>query len=159
MSSLNPYEQFWVEWFCLEGREVGDPYRTFCPSSEAFLQFVDRCHAAHAPCYLSVNPYHDRDRVAGLEKLFFDFDCADAPDRAFAEAADFAQQLDTHYRVAPLLVFSGRKGYHVYSDVPKKPAELSRILGAALQCQMGKSHKPPHFGNLLCDFDSYRAGL
>jgi hypothetical protein len=115
MPPQTPYEQFWVDWFGLEGREVGDPYRSFCPSSETFLQFVDRCQATRAPCYLSVNSYRDRDRVAGLEKLFFDFDCVDDPDRAFAEAADFAHQLDTHCRVAPLLVFSGRKGYHVYA--------------------------------------------
>jgi hypothetical protein len=109
------YEQFWVDWFGLEGREVGDPYRSFCPRSEAFLRFIDRCHATRAPCYLSANPYRDRDRVAGLEKLFFDFDCADDPGHAFAEASDFAHQLETHYHVAPLLVFSGRKGYHVYA--------------------------------------------
>jgi hypothetical protein len=112
---LTPYERFWVDWFGLEGREVGAPYRSFCPGREGFLRFVDRCQATRAPCYLSVNPYRDRDRVAGLEKLFFDFDCADDPGRAFAEAADFARQLETHYRVAPLLVFSGRKGYHVYA--------------------------------------------
>jgi hypothetical protein len=79
-----------------------------------FLRFIDRCHATRAPCYLSVNPYRDRDRVAGLEKLFFDFDCADDPGHAFEEATDFVRQLEVHYRVAPLLVFSGRKGYHVY---------------------------------------------
>jgi hypothetical protein len=112
---LNPYEQFWTDWFGLVGREVGNPYRSFCPGRVAFLQFVDRCYSSRAPCYLSVNPYRARDRVAGLEKLFFDFDCAENPDRAFAEATDFARQLETHYHVAPLLVFSGRKGYHVYA--------------------------------------------
>jgi hypothetical protein len=114
-TAAESYERFWVDWFGLEGREVGDPYRSFYPGRATFLRFVDRCHATRAPCYLSVNPYHDRDRVAGLEKLFFDFDCVDDPDRAFAEAADFARQLDTHYRIAPLLTFSGRKGYHVYA--------------------------------------------
>ena len=48
-----------MDWFGLEGREVGDPYRSFCPSSETFLQFVDRCHATRAPCFLSVNPYRE----------------------------------------------------------------------------------------------------
>jgi len=112
MPLLNPYEQFWIDWFGLEGREVGDPYRSFYPHREAFLRFVDHCHATRAPCYLSVNQYRDREYVAGLEKLFFD--CADDPGHAFDEASDFAHQLETHYRVAPLLVFSGRKGYHVY---------------------------------------------
>jgi hypothetical protein len=114
MPLLNPYERFWIDWFGLEGREVGDPYRSFCPRPVAFLRFVNRCHASRAPCYLSVNPYRGRDHVAGLEKLFFDFDCADAPDHAFDEATDFAHKLETHYHVTPLLVFSGRKGYHVY---------------------------------------------
>ena len=114
MPLLNPYERFWIDWFGREGRELGNPYRSFCAGSEEFLRFIDSCHATQAPCYLSVNPYQDRDHVAGLEKLFFDFDCEDDPGHAFEEAVDFTRRLETHYHVAPLLVFSGQKGYHVY---------------------------------------------
>jgi len=108
---------FWNEWFGTIGRELGCPYREFVHSIPEFLDFIGCCELEGLPCYVAVQPYIDRDVVYGLEKVFFDFDSkADPPDldRAWAEASDFADKLRFFYKVEPLFVFSGRKGYHVY---------------------------------------------
>jgi hypothetical protein len=113
-SKLSHVGQFWKAWFGLTGREVGMPFRTYCQDEQAFLAFINSCMNRQNPSYVSVNPYSARNQLYGLEKLYFDFDCREDPNRAWIEAQDFAHVLIERFRVKPLLVFSGMKGYHVY---------------------------------------------
>lgn len=106
---------FWRNWFHIHsGRDVGYPERFHCPNENEFLSFINRCKTRNLPCYMSVQPFKKRMKIMGLEKLFFDFDCKDNLKKAFNEAQDFAYTLINYYDVKPLLIFSGRKGYHIY---------------------------------------------
>lgn len=119
---------FLEEWFGLEGREVGTPERRFIDSYKDLIITIEECKRRLLPCYLSVQPYSARDQPCSIEKLFFEFDCADDPGRAWRDAVAFAEALKHYYGVEPLLVFSGRKGYHVYAFLEKtvqfKPSQL-----------------------------------
>jgi hypothetical protein len=109
-------KDFWYEWFGTKGREIGSPEREYVGTVPEFLAFIGKCEIENLPCYVSVQPYSSRGQVYGLEKLFYDFDSKDDPpdlEKAWAEASDFAEKLRFFYRVEPLLIFSGRKGYHV----------------------------------------------
>ena len=108
-------EAFWRSWFgILGGREVGSPYRRFIPDAETFLSFIAGCSRFRLPCYMSVQSYSALNTPCTLEKLFFDFDWKDNPEKAIAEAKDFAEKIERFYEAKPLLVFSGAKGCHVY---------------------------------------------
>ena len=63
----------------------------------------------------SVQPYTQKNQPAYLEKLFFDFDYNGDLSRAWDAAQDFSLSLYNNYGVSPLIVFSGKKGYHVYA--------------------------------------------
>jgi len=107
--------RFWVDWFgWYAGREGGDPYRKWIYIPKDFIAFIRDCERLRKPCYLSVQPFKKRDEVYGLDRLFFDFDCKDDPNKAWRDASDFVENLKRFYNITPLLVFSGRKGYHVY---------------------------------------------
>jgi hypothetical protein len=112
-------EGFWLEWFGGHaGREAGKPHRKFLETSSDFIPYVQECMTQGSPCYLSVQPYRGPNQVYGLERLFFDFDSkADPPDldKAWNEALNFVDALHKYYGVRSLLVFSGRKGYHVHA--------------------------------------------
>ena len=108
------HEEFWRSWFGLYSREVGSPYRGFCPSSEEFLSFLKRNNVPNSPSFMSVQGYSDRNQPSVLERLFFDFDCKEDPEKAIAEAKDFAEKIGRFYGAKAFLVFSGSKGCHVY---------------------------------------------
>lgn len=109
------HEAFWRSWFgLLGGREVGSPYRRFIPDTETFLPFLSDCSRSRLPCYMSVQRYSGINTPCTLEKLFFDFDCKNNPEKAITEAQDFAEKIKRFYGAKPLLVFSGAKGCHVY---------------------------------------------
>ncbi len=121
---LNQYEplgsgvfpRFWESWFGIHaGRELGCPERWFTDNSADLERHVDNCRRNRLPCYMSVQPFTSRDQPFGLEKLFWDFDCEQDPSKAWIEAKSFAEALVRFYHVKPLLVFSGRKGYHLYT--------------------------------------------
>jgi len=109
-------EDFWREWFNVEygfGREVfQDKTRVFIDSSERFIEYVKWCKATRSPCWMSVQPFKDRNQVFTVEKLFFDFD--GFPLKAWKEASTFTRHLKQYYGAETFLVFSGCKGYHVY---------------------------------------------
>ena len=108
-------EEFWRNWFgILGGREVGSPYRRFIQDAEMFLSFIAGCSRFRLPCYMSVQNYSGFNTPCTLDKLFFDFDCKNNPEKAILEAKDFAEQIERFYSAKPLLVFSGAKGCHVY---------------------------------------------
>ncbi len=112
--------QFYADWFGIHGgREIlltcaKDMHdRIFISSSEELEDYVNICRASGASAYVSAQPYAARDQPLGVEKLFFEFDCADDPSRAWVDARLLANSIIRYYDAAPLLKFSGRKGYHV----------------------------------------------
>jgi len=109
---------FLKEWFGIHGgREVLQPTpkdRVFIEKVEDLASYMEVCRSMGAPAWMSVQPYQERDVVLGLEKLFFDFDCELDLEKASSEAHDFALKLQKYYGIEPLIVFSGRKGYHLY---------------------------------------------
>jgi len=107
-------------WFGYLGRELGTPARRFSNTPEELIKLVESCRRQKTPCYCSVQPYNARKRPCAIEKLFYDFDCKEDPSQAWRDAAAFSETLIQHYRILPLIVFSGNKGYHVYVFL-KKP--------------------------------------
>lgn len=120
-------EKFWSEWFTypLCGRETFKVYRydkngrpegtrIFLRTPEEFLRHIQYCWKKRFPCWLSVQPFNERDHVTIIERVFFEFDSLGNLSRAWNEARIFAQALKRHYNVEPFLAFSGRKGYHIY---------------------------------------------
>ncbi|MBS7635343.1 hypothetical protein KEJ34_07685 [Candidatus Bathyarchaeota archaeon] len=112
--------QFYIDWFGIHGgREILLTYsseardRLFIKSAEELEDYVNVCRASGAPAYVSAQPYAARDQPFGIEKLFFEFDCPDDPNRAWGDAKALADSITRYYGAAPLLKFSGRKGYHV----------------------------------------------
>jgi len=111
-------EDFWLVWFGSHaGREAGNPYRTFLENANGLTPYIQEREAKCEPCFLSVQPYHARDQIYGLDKLFFDFDSKGDPpnlDEAWKETIHFVNALKRFYGLMSLTVFSGRRGFHVY---------------------------------------------
>jgi hypothetical protein len=101
--------EFWSQWFNGYSREVGNPKRWFIREAEELINFIE---TKNPPFFMSVNPFRDRNQVYGIEKLFFDFDHPE-PHKAWVEAKDLVKNLESR-GLEPLMVYSGRKGYHVY---------------------------------------------
>ena len=110
--------KFYNEWFGVHGgREVfyaNRRSREYIKSPEQLETYVKECTNLQIPAYMSVQPYISRDRVFGLEKLYFDFDCEGKLDKAWRDAYTFSETLIKYYGVEPLILFSGCKGYNVY---------------------------------------------
>jgi len=113
-------ETFVAEWMGGEPRSVGFynsklnevPRRsTPCRYPYEVAREVER---GTPGVFLSVQPYTPNNEVAYLEKLFFDFDDPVSVRKAWEDALSFAENLIKFYDVSPLILFSGRKGYHVY---------------------------------------------
>ena len=64
--------------------------------------------------YLSVQPYALDNRPACIERLFFEFDDEERVSQAWDAALHFSENIVKFYDVSPLILFSGKKGYHVY---------------------------------------------
>jgi hypothetical protein len=130
---------FLKEWFGSEGREVGTPERRFIASYEELFAAIKETRLRLKPCFLSVQPYRAKDQPCGLERLFFEFDYAEGPGRAWRDAVALAEALKRFYDVKPLLVFSGRKGYHVYAFLAKtiqfEPNQLDLAKAAYRELQ------------------------
>jgi hypothetical protein len=111
--------EFWRSWFGVHGgREVGLPYREYCSDARAFVEFLERCSKTHGPAFMSVQGYSARNVPSVFEKAFFDFDCNENPEKAIAEAKDFASQIERFYGAKAFPVSSGNRGAHVYVWVP-----------------------------------------
>ncbi|MEM3815909.1 MAG: hypothetical protein QW341_03585, partial [Candidatus Bathyarchaeia archaeon] len=111
--------EFYKQWLgSLGGREVllsyvGGRDRLFITAAEELEDYVSICRGSNAPAYVSVQPYRARDQPLGLEKLFFEFDSPEDPEKAWLDAKTLATSILKYYDAVPLLKFSGRKGYHV----------------------------------------------
>ena len=65
---------FWLEWFSVYGRELGNPARWFTDNPSDLISLVECCATEGKPCFCTVQPYRTRNVPLGLEKVFFDFD-------------------------------------------------------------------------------------
>ncbi|MGQ9743861.1 MAG: hypothetical protein ACUVQW_04515 [Candidatus Bathycorpusculaceae bacterium] len=108
-------KEFWVEWFnAYLGREVfKDNTRVFLSSPSQFLKYVEDCKRKRVQCWVTAQPFLERDMVASVEKFYFDFDSPKILE-AYKEANMLADTLRENYNAEPLLTYSGRKGYHCY---------------------------------------------
>lgn len=112
--------RFYDEWFGIYGgREILLTYcensrdRLFIRAAEELEDYVSICRRFNSPAYVSVQPYKARDQPLAIEKLFFEFDCPEDPQRAWADAKTLADSIIRYYDAVPLVKFSGRKGYHL----------------------------------------------
>jgi hypothetical protein len=114
-------EGFWRAWWGWGGREMGNPMRTFVPGyPEDFPVWVRENEEAGRPCNLTVNRYDGKNRVSEISGFFFDFDAeGDPPDleAVWNEARDFAEALTKHYNATPLITYSGRRSFHLYTSM------------------------------------------
>lgn len=136
---MQEHEDFLFEWFGPWGRELGIPERFFMEKPDSILRFIESSKQTPHPLFISVQPYNSRDQPCAIEKLFFDFDCKEDPVKAWLEAKRFAETLKRFYKVEPLIVCSGCKGYHVYTFLNKtvqieaEQLQLAKKAYAALQ--------------------------
>ena len=109
------YSDFWYDWFGDDlGRGVGNPTRVYIGDLESFIKWIQNNEAKGICSYASVQPFKAYEKPVYIEKLFFDFDCKDNPEKAGDEALDFKARLERFYKVKPTITFSGNKGYHIY---------------------------------------------
>jgi len=104
---------FFRDWFG-SGRGVGNPTRSYIGDSDAFIAWIQENEKRGICSYASVQPFKAYEDPSYIEKLFYDFDCKEDPEKAGIEARRFAHRLRKFYDVDPILVFSGNKGFHVY---------------------------------------------
>jgi hypothetical protein len=112
-------EEFLVEWFGPEGRELGCPERFYTRNPQDLVRLVEDSRKTLNPCYVSVQPYAGPNKPCALEKLYFDFDCRENPSRAWKDATVFMDAMRRFYAAEPLIVFSGCKGFHAYVFLKK----------------------------------------
>ena len=136
-------EEFWADWFGPgEHREIGNPSRYL---AENPLDLITFARESPGPVFMSVNYYGAPNTVKRISALFYDFDCKEDIDRAWAEASDFAGRLRRFYGIEPLVCFSGSKGYHVYAfleepiSLDSSQEHLKAIYGALQRMLLGNS--------------------
>ena len=109
------YYDVWAEWFGDSlGRGVGNPKRDFINHYRGFIKFIERNESMGGCSYMSVQPFDRYESPYCLERMFYDFDNKEDPEKAGDEALAFKARLEKFYDVEPIIVFSGNKGYHVW---------------------------------------------
>jgi len=109
--------ELWFRGISDRGREVGCPKRFYMKDWRGLPKFVNYCANAGLPCYMSVQPYVARNMLYGVERIYFDFDSQN-PDVALRDARKVYDRLDS-MGVRPVMLFSGRKGYHIHVFLPR----------------------------------------
>jgi hypothetical protein len=136
---MKAHEQFLVEWFGVEGRELGCPERFYTSNPQDLLGLVEHSRATFSPCYISVQPYREQNTPCAIEKLYYDFDCPEDPERAWKDASMFSQTLKKFYNLEPLVLYSGCKGFHIYLFLNKlvyfQPGQLTLAKQAYKELQ------------------------
>lgn len=117
-------QQFLLEFFGLLGRDFGDPDQWFVDNPTDIFKHMKKCAREKKPCFISVQPMSKYQKVAGIEKIFYDFDYGRKSDemtskqierhrtKMIGEVGIFLRHL-TKEGIIPLVVKT-RKGYHVY---------------------------------------------
>ncbi len=144
--------EIWYKWFLGMlnheelvnrgwGRDLGRPERVFFlveeVSPEVLEQGYNNLMAQGRPVYQSISYYAagpssnplrlSSGVLAGLEKVFFDLDVEGVePSKAKELALREAKQLYDYLRSygEPLIVFSGKKGYHIYLWLPSVVSDM-----------------------------------
>jgi len=103
-------QEFVWEWFAEGPRSLGTPEQRLVDGPEAVYPWLDQ---RERPVWLSVSTYYPDKTVWNTDRVFFDFDAPDL-NVAWADARRFAGNISHNYGLRPFIVFSGKKGYHVY---------------------------------------------
>ncbi|MBS7612612.1 hypothetical protein KEJ27_10530 [Candidatus Bathyarchaeota archaeon] len=116
---MGSLDDLWRKWLgpSREGLEFtsdGRPFRILVNTVEELKKLIDKHQNAKQPIYLSVQPYESLDKPSHIERVFFEFDDKEDPEKAIREALWFSRVLKRFYHVEPFIVKSGGKGAHVY---------------------------------------------
>ena len=117
-------EEFWLEFFGNYGRELADPKQYFTDNPNDIIKFVADCTEQKKPAFISVNPRETHGIVAGIEKLFFDFDYGSkkddfTPEEIAIKSAELTLEVEAFIdwlkskNIIPLVIKT-RKGFHVH---------------------------------------------
>jgi hypothetical protein len=118
LESLSPsfLDTFSKEWFGDNPRSLGTPEQRIVTNYKVLLDYYNQ---TRMPVWMSVNPYVEGTNVVAtgkvkyIDKIFYDFDHSDIS-VARDDAVKFCAVLANRHNIEPLLVYSGKKGYHVY---------------------------------------------
>jgi len=130
MSFWSRFEEFFIRWFC-GPRGDTNTFREYAHSIGAserekpgfsrnnvvdWLSAFTRVRELYRSenHFLNIRFFDAEQRPRGYRYLFYDFDSKDDIERARREVAEFVASLSKRFGIAPVVVFSGSKGYHVY---------------------------------------------
>jgi predicted transcriptional regulator len=125
-------------------REVGMPERRMVSSISDFLSFIQECTAKRRPCYAAVYAFEDHEfKTPIIDRIFLDFDSqGDSLYEVWDEVVEFTKFLES-MKVKSMILFSGKKGFHIYIFIPptvlKRPREALSELVKALVSKFEKA--------------------
>ena len=101
-------------------REVGDPSRKVVRDLSEFFEFILECTKNSKPCYAAVYRFKDQEfKELEIDRIFLDFDAGgELLEDCWIEVREFAEFLKS-LKIHPLVVFSGKKGFHLYIFFPE----------------------------------------
>ncbi len=128
---------------CGWGRDHGHPWRAFYTLSrvDEIIECMKRDEEQRRPCFASVNYMASRGEPVALEKLFLDFDSEESVERAWEDALKAYSALSEV--CDPLIVASGRRGYHLYVWLPEPIQAPKPVLKAFLEEILAALNLPP----------------
>jgi len=131
-------------------REVGDPSRRIVKNLSELFEFILECTKNNKPCYAAVYRFKDEEfKEPEIDRIFLDFDAGEESlEDCWIEVREFSEFLES-LKIHPLLVFSGKKGFHLYIFFPevslKHPREAIQkfvsLLVARYQAERKKQIK------------------
>jgi len=148
----NPNVEFFLEEWFVDGEHQFGQYRNQSYNSiDEYKFFIIKCCMDGEPCFHSIQP------MLKITKLFYEFDTKeeiespryDSPelDAVWVQAMILAKKIESK-GMAPLIFYSGRRGYHVYAYVGEMSFKPENEKMAR------KAYKKLLFG-MLDDFDLY----
>lgn len=115
-------------------REAGDPTRKMLKDLNELFEFILQCTRENKHCYIAVYKFRDNNfKEPIIDRIFLDFDAEEGSiEDCWIEVKSFAQFLQS-IKIEPVIVFSGKKGFHLYIFFPetqlKHPKEaISRLV-------------------------------
>jgi len=108
-------------------REVGDPTRRMVNNISEFIHFIFECTKNNKPAYTAVYTFRDKEfKEPIIDRIFLDFDASEGSlEDCWNEVREFAKFLKLA-KIAPLVVFSGKKGFHIYIFFPEAKLKHQR---------------------------------
>jgi predicted transcriptional regulator/energy-coupling factor transporter ATP-binding protein EcfA2 len=101
-------------------REVGDPERRIVNNVSDFIRFILDCTRSNKPAFTAVYAFRDKEfKDPIIDRIFLDFDASEGDlEDCWDEVREFAKFLKLA-KINPLVVFSGKKGFHIYIFFPE----------------------------------------